>query len=554
MATKYIFNNREEKLPGAYATIKSLIDNPPATINYGRVLVIDNGTGAGYGGGSGIDGSLFTGEDAIYRFSSVEKYQSFLKGGIFWKAAEALFKPYNTVQGVSEVIHVKAATTTAATMIFTATGGGAAGGSFKVHPKDEGLAGNGAKTSEHLDSGYAYTIETGVKDPNKWIFKIWLGTFKGLASDSIAYDEIAKADTKALLLAQSPEFNNIQNLIDWGRNDAKFNEYFVMDATSAVVGLGTVTSADISALTGVYQLASGGTESYTTANLDTILEIVQDIDYAWILSDQFGTSDYDSASSTKMFAHIRDEAKFDKFMIVGGGADEDEWDTADGSISIAGYFDSPKVVVVHSNIKKTSRASGTGFRVWNTLIHSAYVLGRICGLQPQVPITRKPIAIEGLVHNLKKSEKEVALDSGVLVTEYNQFTNNFCILQGVNSIQNNDYQINQNGTSYSIQIMRIVSQINRELITNTETDLLSDERGVNMNTLSPGTLKNWVADYLSSKVATQDQDNLIVATATVPGGYQNVIVTRDQDAYFVSYEFVPNGEITKIFFTGFMVS
>lgn len=549
-----MFNNREERLPGAYTTIKSLIDNPPATINYGRVLIIDNGIGAGYGGGSGIDGALFSGEDAIYRFNSVEKLQSFLGGGIFWKAAEALFKPYGNVQGVSEVIFTKAATTTAATMTFTATGGGAAGGTFTIHPKDEGLAGNGSKTVEHLDKGYAYTIESGVRDVNKWIFKVWKGTWKGDYTDSIAFDEIAKADTKALLLVQSPEFNNIQNLIDWGTNDNKFNEYFVLNAASAVVGTGVVNAADISALSGTYQLSSGGTESYTTANLDTILETIQDVDYAWILSDQFGTSNYNSSSSTKMFTHIRDDAKFDKFMIIGGGADEDEWDATDGSIDIAEYFDSPKVIVVHSDIKKTSKLSGTGFRVWNTLIHSAYVLGRICGLQPQVPITRKPISIDGLVHNLKKSQKETALDSGVLVTEYNQFTNNFCILQGVNSMQNNTYQINQDGTSFSVQIMRIVSQINRELITNTETELLSDERGVNMNTLSAGTLKNWVADYLSSRVATQDQDNLIVPTATVPGGFQNVIVTRDQDAYMVSYEFVPNGEITKIFFTGFMVS
>ncbi len=77
---------------------------------------------------------------------------------------------------------------------------------------------------------------------------------------------------------------------------------------------------------------------------------------------------------------------------------------------------------------------------------------------------------------------------------------------------------------------------------------------MNINTLSAGTLKNWVSDYLSSRVATQDQDNLIATTATVSGGFQNIIVVKDQDAYKVSYEFVPNGEINKIFFTGFMVS
>ena len=648
MATKYSFDNKSITLPGAYSTIKSAIDNPPVTANYGRVLVIDNGVGASFGGGSGIDGELANGLDAIYRFQSLAQYQSFLAGGMFWKTAEALFKPglSSAILGASEVLHVKAATTVCAEMIFAATGGGAAGGSFKVKPRQEGLSANGnpletraqstatvtnagataskitvkvsgIKVAEYtnlnsdniatmvaglassatalgictvvtsvspalvfkapvgygattitptievtgtatattvafaggvtasvLASGYAYTIASGVKDTAKWIMKIWRGSWKGNYTDGIAYDEIAQADTKAELVIRSPEFNNIQDLLTWGATP-QFNQHFYMDPTSTKIGTGAVTTPDVSVLSG-YQVASGGTETYSTTNLDLILEAVKDVDYNFLLSDQYGTSNYDSASSSKMFVHLRDQAQFMKFMIVGGGADQDEFDAADGSIDMAQYFNNIHAVVIHSNVKKTSQSAPDGFRYWNTLIHAAYVTGRLAGLEPQVPVTNKALNIDGVVHPMTDTQKEAALEAGVLCTNYNQYSNTFNVVQGINTLQNNTYLINSDATSFSVQMMRIVSQVNRTLVVNANTELLLDERGVNMNTLSAGSLVNWTKNQLQNLVASQDRDNLIIS-------YQNVVVTRNQDSYFVSYEIVVNGEITKIFFTGFMI-
>ena len=550
MATKYQFDNKQITLPGVYSTIKSLVDNPPITANYGRVLVIDNGTGATFGGGAGIDGELASGANAVYRFSRLAQYQSFLNGGIFWKAAEALFKPglNSTIQGASEVLHVKAATTTCALMTFTATGGGSAGGSFKVKPRQEGVSANGVQTGSgataHLDKGYGFTIETGIKDTSKWIFKIWRGTWKGDYTDGIAYDEIAKASTKPELVIQSPEFNNIQDLLTWGATPS-FNAAFYMDPTSAKVGTGAVTTADITPLTG-YQLATGATETYSTTNLDLVLEAIKDVDYAFLLSDQYGIANFDSSYSSKMFVHVRDEAKFMKFMVIGGGKDQDEFDTADGSIDIAKYFNDIHAVVVHSNVKKASQIATDGFRYWNTLIHAAYVTGRLAGLEPQVPVTNKALNIDGVVHPMIDTQKEMALEAGVLCTNFNQFSNTFNVVQGINALQNNTYLINSNATSFSIQLMRIVSQLNRELVINANLELMLDERGVNMNTLSAGTLENWTKNYLQTKVAKPDRDNLILS-------YDNVVVTKDQDSYFVSYQIVANGEITKLFFTGFLL-
>ena len=379
------------------------------------------------------------------------------------------------------------------------TGGGAAGGTFKVKPRQEGVSANGVQTGSgakaHLDKGYGFTIETGIKDTSKRIFKIWRGTWKGDYTDGIAYDEIAKASTKPELVAQSPEFNNIQDLLTWGTTPS-FNAAFYLDPTSAKTGTGAITSADISGLTG-YQLATGATETYSTTNLDLVLEAIKDVDYAFLLNDQYGTANYDSSYSSKMFVHVRDEAKFMKFMVIGGGKDQDEFDTADGSIDIAQYFNDIHAVVVHSNVLKSSQIAPNKTRNWNTLIHSAYVTGRLAGLEPQVPVTNKALNIAGVVHPMTETQKVSAQDAGVLCTNYNQFSQTFNVVEGINTLQNNTYLINSNATSFSIQLMRIVSQLNRELVINANLELMLDERGVNMNTLSAGTLTNWTKNYLS---------------------------------------------------------
>ena len=107
-------------------------------------------------------------------------------------------------------------------------------------------------------------------------------------------------------------------------------------------------------------------------------------------------------------------------------------------------------------------------------------------------------------------------------------------------------------TSYSVECrydncLRCVinDQINKELIVNSEIDLLGAENGVNANTLSVGILKNWTENYLLTRTANSNTDNLILS-------YRNVTVTKKDDYYWVTYGIVINNEINKIFFTGFV--
>jgi hypothetical protein len=557
MATSYIFNGRRESLPGVYATIKSGIQNTPLTADYGTVLIIDTGLGALWGGGVGIDGSLANGADAVYTFSSLLDYRSFLKGGKFWKLAEPLFKPRKAEPGVSKIYHVKAATTVPAVLNFTATGGGAKGGTFSAYVKDEGQIGNGVKTVSHLDKGYAFTLETGVIDATKWIMKFWVGTYKGAYPDDatyygeaigaeLIYDEVLADDAPPLLLAKSPEFNSIQTLIDWSKTDRLFNQFFSALDSNHVHGDASVNGADVSGHPG-YNLATGGTEVYSTANLDLVLEQVKDLDYVFVISDNYGILDYTSVEVGKILAHIQTEAKYLKFMVYGAGQDDGEFaQSSNSSKIVAEYFNSAQALVVHGGCKKVSQANPTGFRIWDAQVHAAYLLGRLCGLPPQVPITNKSVGVDGLVHNLTQLQKEQALDAGIMTTYFDSDFNDFVCLKGCNSLQNNDNLINQDGTSFSVQVERIIGQVNHDLIVNAKLQLLGQPAGVNRNTLSANFVKNWTMAFLETKVATASQDNLILS-------FQDVVVTPKQDTYWVSYAIVINNEIDKIFFTGFMI-
>ena len=539
MATRYFFNNRQVKLPGAYSTVKSGIKNPPAISNYGDVMIIDTGSGATYGGGSGIAGTLATGKDSIYTFDNVKDFQDFCKGGLWHLVATPLFQPYRFVPGVSRIYFVRAAETTPGVLTFSPTGGGSAGGSLVLHTRDEGIIANGVKDSrDELRRGYAYTFHTGEVDTDKFYLKFWRGTYAGTASDSISYNGIPEADSPPLLLLKTIEFDNMADLVSWAEADPTLNSLFHIH-TKTVTGTGAVTSSD--AVVG-YSLAVSGTETYSSTHLDTALENIRELDFSFFLCDKYG-DEAQGTENTKIFNHINGEAKFQKQMIVGGGADKSKFTQVNGSIPTAAYYDSDTVIVVHGGVKKSSQSTGVGFRVFPVLYKAAAVLGRIAGTAPQVPPTFKPIGIDGEVHQLTERELEQCLDNGVLATFYDSLVREYTILQGINTLQKNSNLINEDGTTHSIQMKRIIAQINKELIVNARQQLLSDPDGVNRSTLSESYLRDWVIGYLQSRTSTDSVSDLLIS-------FRNVTVERVEDAYFVRYEIAPNNEINKLFFTG----
>lgn len=553
MATSVYFNGKLRTLPGAYSTITSGDSTASRSLDYGTVLIIDTGVyGAGFGGGAGVNGEGAQGLDAIYEFDDLTTFRNFVKGGMYWKCAEALWKPDPSnadAVGISKLLFVRACTTKAAKMTFTATGGGSNGGTFVIRTIDEGLNANGV-TEEidgvtYLKNGYAFTTEAGVDNPEAVVLKLWQGTFTGLYKDPVtgvelSYNELTVEQSDANLLCESPECTTMAELIYWAQTDENFGARFVLDDATAVKGTGEMNASDV---TDGYQLAAGGTETYTpNTDLESVLSQIADVDYNIVMTDQIGANAL-SAANKAIIAHRNLDAKFDKFVFIGA---YDSRANYEASLAYAKQANNAYVCIVHGGIGTASDMVASKIRWWGVFYNLCQVVGRTAGKPPYVPITNKTIGGDKLQMIPNEKEMEKAVKAGLVVVYPNPYLMRFVVLQGVTTLQDNKTLFNKKGLSFSIQFMRVLAQLNKECVVNAEIDLLGDENGVNLNTLSKGALETWTINFLQSRVATENQDNLIQR-------FQNVVATRVEDYYDVTYEVVVNSEITKIFFTGFLL-
>ena len=540
MATKYKFAGRTVKLPGAYSRIVSGRNNPPLDLDFGRVLIIAS-EDHDIMGGAGVNGENSERKDSIYSFRSLKDFQDFVGQGLWWKAGESLFQPNRFDPGASEIIVVKPCETTSASLTLDTTTSDN-GVKLVLKTLDEGLLANGVIETidgeDYLRQGYAFTVEPGERDPSKFIMKLWVSSYRGESSDTYSYDEITVQKARPILLTQSIEFENAQELIDWANNDKALLSRFIVSDTESK-GTGVITPADLVTYADI-TVATGGNSIYGAIDFDDMLEDISDLNFNFVMYLS-GENVHTDTETLKLVNFLGQQLNYQKFLFVGGSDDD-----LSESIVSSQVFNTDLVGLVHGGIKLRSRVSPTGFRSWNSHIHASYIVGRLAGLPPQVPITFKAINIDGLVDNLNVTKREDALDSGVIVTNFDDDRGLFIIEQGVNTLQDNDFTLNPDATSHVIQIKRIASQLNRELIFNAKSDLLSNPAGVNRNTLSEKDVLEWTKGYLQRKVATTDIDNLLIS-------FQNITVTRIEDSYNVTYEFEPNSEIRIIFFTGFML-
>jgi hypothetical protein len=565
MAQTFVFNGQKVVLPGVYSDISGGNQSTPLVSATGNVLIIDTGLepgagGGSYGGGAGILGTMTQGKKSVYKFDNITDFRSFVKGGYWWLLADPLFNPDLGVDGVATIFYTRAATTTPATLTFSPKGGGYAGGTIVINTFDEGLIANGAQvlngTNEVLSKGYAFTLSPGVVNTSKYILSFWQGTFKGIPpasinSDGLPYDGIAANMTNPLLVAKSIEFSGITDLLAWMQTDPNFNTYFIVQSSS-ITGTGLLASTDLVLYSG-NTLAVGGTETFNTAGINAVLDAVTNLGYNFILSDQYGNN---AAGVTNFMylSHILNQAKFMKFLWVGGGFDSAHFNLNSlgqlvtySSADSVYKLNSERVVVVHGGVQKNSNLTGVGYRVWDQLYKTAICLGRTCGLAPQVPSTFKTIAIDGEVHLLLPKEMEQSVEIGIFATYYDDDFQKFIILDDVNSLQLSQNDINPDGTSYIVQLTRISAALNNGFIVDGKKELFSNPSGTNRNTLSTAYIRDWTIGKLKSVTANPLVDNLILS-------FTQPVVTVVGTAYFVQYGFYPNEEVDQIFMTGFMLS
>jgi len=382
-------------------------------------------------------------------------------------------------------------------------------------------------------------LESGTIDSTKFRLVFKRGSFTGLASDGIPYDGAAEESTNSIIVAQSPEVSDFQEVVDWMNRDDDFKNNFKLESFSA----GVITTADLTAFS-ADQVFVGGTQDNSDPQLiDKVLDAIGPIDYSHVLAPDSGVN-ATSADNMKLLSHLKNEAKYDKIMVVAGGDTKSELQL---SIDAAKSFDSERVVLVHGGIYEEDVVSGAGQRAKSSFQKAAYVVGRISGLAPQTPLTFKAFDYAGEVHKISDTERVLALEAGVLTTSFNFELRSFICTQGINTLQANTSPVNSDGSSHIWQSMRIVYQLNKELLIQATIDLLGNQSvGPNRNTLDEGVVEEWTKGFLSSRTASSTSDNLILS-------FKDITTNSQGDALFVQYAFTANSEVNKIFFTGILL-
>lgn len=625
MATAINVNGKIVTRPGVYTLTVSGVRNPPASLPYGNVCIIDNGLGGSWGGGVG---------NTAYPFNTPQDFQNFVKGGPLWQLAKPLFKPGNGFTGVSTLTLIQARDTTAATIDFTI-----ASGACSFDTKDQGINANGVLDGGGiLRNGYGATIaqvnapvgsplathtvvtpaSSGVAEVDTVVasvihvgdtfsvtvnthtvsftatttspsdvydglvaalnanstiatiltpvnsggteleltanvvdvaftatatatlvagqfqFKFYHGTFVGIDSlNNIPYNNTLESNSAPILLTQSPAVSTLDQLAAWAATDPALNIGFIPN-----VGTGPIVASDLSSNVGV-QVADGGTEDYTDDDFATSLSIASKVDNSIFLSLDYGSLGNMTSTQNESILEMIHNGKYMRFLVIGGAPDLAGLVT--DSFAAAAEYNDDQAIIIHGDGKLTAR---NGFTRVSSLYKAAAVVGRAAGLAPQTPLTWKQIGVDAEWEELSDDQLDASLAAGVIVTTFDSELGYNLVLQDITTEQNNIYLVNDDGTSFNFAVKRIEAQLNKEMAIYIKKKFFGNQNaGPNRNTISEADLEAAVTVYLQSRIASTIQDDLIIR-------FDSVVATVNQDNYTVSYNFVPNFEVSKILIIG----
>lgn len=530
MATVVNFHGKNYIEPGSYAVS---VYNPTSVSNvsqFGNVMIIDTGLSKNgsfeFSGGSGIHGELNKGLKSVYEFDNYEDFLSFIGGGLVGSIAEKLFTPVSGVNGAPKLYYCRAATTTAAILSV----GPSEANALVLKCKNEGLCGNGVEQDGVLKVGYSAKIISGSDDSTAFKMQVYRGSFMGVDDSGEPYGSKSYDDATGNLIAESSEVKTLQELYDW----ASSNKYILANFIVSLKGEGTTALTTVES-----KLSSGGTTEYLKdTEYADVLESISELDVTFFLCTNTDvTKGTDAATNGKLFTFLKNDAKYGEVMFVPGGrSDTDLFGTNNCSQSIAKYFDSEQVVVVHGSPIDV-RKDGNGTKNLNPIYLAATIIGLNAGSAPQTPLTFKRVGYQSFVYTLKKKEREKALQAGIM--HVRNVSGYWCINQGVTTLQNNKQSISSDGQSMELSIALIKAQLNKELVMEAETRFTGNTAAQ----ASPQSVKNFVETKLASMVAYPGSDNLIIA-------WKNVKVSAKNSDYYVTYDFQPNVPVNKVFFTG----
>ena len=531
MATVVNFHGKNYIEPGSYAVS---VYNPTSVVNvseFGNVMIIDTGLAKNgdyeFAGGSGIHGELNKGLKSVYEFDNYEDFLSFMGGGLVGDIAEKIFTPRDGVAGAPKLFYCRAATTKCANITLTF----GSGNSLILKCKNEGEVGNGVIEGGVLKVGYAARVITGSDDASKFKCQVYRGSFMGVDDDGEPYGSASLSKASGNLLTESEEFETLEELYNWARSDKYILANFVVSMTG-------VKTSNISAVT--LTAATGGkTEWLKDSEYADVLEAISELDVTFFLATNTSVGDgISSATTGRLFTFLKNDAKFTEFLVIpGGSSDSDLFGESDSSQAIAKYYDSEQAVVVHG-APIVNRKDGNGTKELPSIYLAAAIIGLAAGQAPQQPLTFKRVGYQSFVYDLKKKEREKALQAGIM--HVRNLSGYWCVNQGITTLQDNKKSIASDGQTMELSIALIKAQLNKELIVDSANRFIGNTSAVNA---SPQTIKNFTETKLSSLTAKTGEDNLLKS-------WKNVKVVQKNSDFQITYDFAPNLPVNKLFFTG----
>lgn len=531
MATVVNFHGKNYIEPGSYA---ATVYNPTSVVNvaeFGNVMIIDTGLAMNgsyeYAGGSGVQGELAQGLKSVYEFTNYEDFLAFMGGGLVGDIANKIFTPLDGSAGAPKLYYVRAAKTTCATLTTTISGSNA----LVLKCKNEGIVGNGVKVDDVLKVGYGAQIVAG-ETADTFKLQVFRGSFMGVDDAGEAFGAKSLADAVPNLIAESSDLTTLQELYDWARSNKQMLANFVVSMT----GDGETELAAV-ALT----LATGGTTEYMSGTeYADVLEAIAELDVTFFLTTNLNAANgkgVDASTNGKLFTFLKQSAKFTEFMVVPGGEDDtDLFGDTNSSESIAKYFNSGQVVCVHG-APIVTRKDQNGTKQLHTIYLAAAIVGLNAGMAAQTPLTFKRVGYQSFAYDLKKRERERALQAGIM--HVRNVSGYWCVNQGVTTLLDNKKTIADDGQSFELSVELIKAQLNKELILEGQTRFT----GQTAAQASPQSVKNFTETKLASLVAYPGNDNLLIS-------WKNVKVVAKNSDYFITYDFVPNVPVNKTFFIG----
>lgn len=531
MATVVNFHGKNYIEPGSYA---ATVYNPTSVVNvaeFGNVMIIDTGLAMNgtyeYAGGSGVQGELAQGLKSVYEFTNYEDFLAFMGGGLVGDIANKIFTPLDGSAGAPKLYYVRAAKTKCANLTVTISGSNA----LVLKCKNEGIVGNGVKVDDVLKVGYGAQIVAG-ETADTFKLQVFRGSFMGVDDAGEAFGAKSEADAIPNLIAESGDLTTLQELYDWARSNKQMLANFVVSMT----GDGETELASVN-----LALATGGTTEYmSSTEYADVLEAIAELDVTFFLCTNLnaaGGKGVDAATNGKLFTFLKQTAKFTEFMVVPGGEDDtDLFGESNTSEAIAKYFNSGQVVCVHG-APIVTRKDQNGTKQLHTIYLAAAIVGLNAGMAAQTPLTFKRVGYQSFAYDLKKRERERALQAGIM--HVRNVSGYWCVNQGITTLLDNKKTIADDGQSFELSVELIKAQLNKELILEGQTRFT----GQTAAQASPQSVKNFTETKLASLVAYPGNDNLLIS-------WKNVKVVAKNSDYFITYDFVPNVPVNKTFFIG----